>query len=117
MNDISKLMAHLSYEALDEKKADDIRVIDISDISVIADYFIIASANNSSQMEALVDAVDERLYKAGYTCSHKEGNSTSSWILLDYQDIIVHIFSKEDRLFYNLERIWTDGKEVSIDEL
>ena len=63
------------------------------------------------------DAVDEALYKAGLHAKQIEGNNKSTWILMDYEDIIVHLFSKEDRLFYDLERIWTDGKEVSVDEL
>ena len=112
MNQTSKEMARLAYRALDDKKAEDIRVIDIADVSVIADYFLIASANNSNQMNALVDAVDEALYKAGYRCEQKEGNQHSSWVLMDYKDIIVHLFTKEDRLFYDLERIWKDGTVI-----
>lgn len=112
MNKESKEMAKLAYHALDEKKAEDIRIIDISGVSVIADYFIIASGSNQNQLQAMQDAVDEALYKAGFHAKQIEGNQRSSWILMDYQDIIVHIFSKEDRLFYDLERVWRDGTEV-----
>lgn len=85
---------------------------------MIADYFVIASAANSNQTQALVDNVEEKLYKAGYECRQKEGNTNSTWILMDYGDLIVHVFSREDRLFYDLERIWRDGKVIeSVDEL
>ena len=117
MNKQSKEMAKLAYQALSEKKAEDIRIIDISEISVIADYFIIASGSNANQLQAMQDSVDEQLYKAGYLAKQIEGNQRSSWILMDYSDIIVHIFSKEDRLFYDLERIWRDGKDIDLEEL
>ena len=116
-NNKSKEMARLAIQALEDKKAEDIKVIDISEVSVIADYFIIANGNNQNQLQAMRDAVEEDLYKAAYPVKQVEGNSNSSWILMDYTDIIVHVFSKEDRLFYDLERIWKDGKEISIDEL
>lgn len=105
------------YEALEDKKADDITIIDIRHVSVIADYFIIAGAKNNNQLEALKDNVDEKMYKAGMIECHIEGNKSSTWILMDYSDVIVHLFSQEDRLFYNLERIWQDGKTVDISEI
>lgn len=117
MNDESRHMAAIACHALSEKKAEEIKVIDISGVSVIADYFVIATAKNSSQMGALMDGVDEAMYKAGYKDSRKEGNQHSSWVLIDYKDIIVHIFSREDRLFYDLERIWRDGKMLDPDDL
>lgn len=100
--------------ALEDKKAEDITVIDISEVSTIADYFIIANASNQNQLTAMQDAVDEAMYKEGVHAKQVEGNRSSTWILMDYQDIIVHLFSKEDRLFYDLERIWRDGKVVDI---
>ncbi len=105
------------YEVLDEKKAIDISVIDIGSISVIADYFVVASASNQNQLLALQDAVDEMMYKNGIHAKQIEGNRNSTWILMDYEDIIVHLFSKEDRLFYDLERIWKDGKTLTKEEL
>jgi ribosome-associated protein len=102
--------------ALDDKKAEDIKVIDIREISTIADYFIIASGSNQNQLTAMQDAVDEELHKAGVHVKQIEGNRNSTWILMDYEDIIVHLFSKQDRLFYDLERIWRDGKEIRLDE-
>lgn len=115
--DNSKLMTRLAYEALDEKKGEDIQVIEIKDISIIADYFIIANGTNSSQVNAMVDAVNEKLGKIGIEPKRIEGVRSASWILMDYGDIVVHVFSKEDRLFYNLERIWRDGKTVSKEQL
>ncbi|MDD6157054.1 MAG: ribosome silencing factor [Lachnospiraceae bacterium] len=100
--------------ALEDKKADDVTVIDISGVSTIADYFIIANASNQNQLTAMQDAVDEAMYKEGVHAKQIEGNRSSTWILMDYQDVIVHLFSKEDRLFYDLERIWRDGKVIDI---
>ncbi len=103
--------------ALEEKKAEDIKVIDISHISVIADYFIVASGNNQNQLQAMQDEVDKVLYQNGIHAKQIEGNRNSTWILMDYGDFIVHLFSSEDRLFYNLERIWKDGIILSPNEL
>jgi ribosome-associated protein len=118
MSATSKELAKIAYAALEEKKANDIKVIDISGVSVLADYFIIASGSNRNQVQAMVDSVQEDLYKkAGLEAKQVEGYQTGSWILLDYADIIVHVFDEENRLFYNLERIWRDGKDISIEEL
>ena len=100
--------------ALEDKKAEDITVIDITGVSSIADYFIIANGTNQNQLTAMQDAVDEAMYKSGLHAKQIEGNNQSTWILMDYQDFIVHLFSKEDRLFYDLERIWKDGKVIEL---
>ena len=110
----AKEMARIAFKALDEKKGEDIKIIDISGVSVLADYFIIANGNSDSQVNALVDHVEESLHKAGFQLKQREGQGTGSWVLLDFGDIIVHIFDKENRLFYDLERIWRDGKDVDI---
>ena len=110
-------MVKIAYDALDDKLAEDIKIIDIRSISVLADYFIIADGNNKNQVQAMVDNVQEELFKAGYEMKQMEGYREGNWILLDFGDIIIHIFDKENRLFYDLERIWKDGKEVSIEEL
>ncbi len=117
MQEESREMAKIACEALADKKAEDIRVIDIREISVLADYFVIASAANANQVQAILDAVEEALHKKGYDLGKVEGNSRSSWILMDYKDIIVHLFSKEDRLFYDLERIWQDGTFIDPEDL
>lgn len=109
-----KEMALLAVQTLEDKKAEDVCVIDIRSISVIADYFIIAGGNNLSQIQALSDAVEEKLGKAGYPLKQIEGYQTANWILLDFGDIIIHIFDRENRLFYDLERIWQDGRKVDL---
>lgn len=106
-------MARLAIAALEDKKAEDIKVIDISEVSVIADYFIIAGGTNRSQIQALSDNVDEKLTKAGFPVKQIEGYDTANWILMDFQDVIVHIFDKENRLLYDLERIWRDGRQIA----
>lgn len=110
-------LARLAVRALEEKKAEDIRVIDIREISILADYFVIANGTNPNQLQAMVDSVEEAMAKAGQHARQIEGGQHSSWILMDYGNIIIHIFSKEDRLFYNLERIWRDGKTIPLNEL
>lgn len=115
--DTSKEMAKIAYYALEEKKAVDIKIIEVGDITTIADYFIIANGTNTSQVQALVDSVDEALSKQGYEPKRVEGVRNSSWILMDYGDVIVHIFSEEDRLFYNLEKIWKNGKDITKEDL
>lgn len=113
----SKEMTKLAIEALEDKKAEDIRIIDISEISVLADYFIIANGSNPSQLQALTDNVEEKLGRAGHPVKQVEGYDTANWILMDFGDIIVHIFDKENRLLYNLERIWRDGKSIEKEDL
>jgi len=113
----SKEMLKLAITALEDKKAEDIKVIDISEVSVIADYFIIAGGNNVSQIQAMSDNVEETLGRAGAAPKQIEGYHTANWILMDFGDIIVHVFDKENRLLYDLERIWRDGKTVDYTEL
>lgn len=113
----SKEMTRMTINALEDKKAEDIRIIDISKVSVLADYFIIASGNNRSQIQALSDSVEESLARAGVPAKQIEGYDTANWVLLDFGDIIVHVFDKENRLFYDLERIWRDGKQIDKEEL
>lgn len=106
-----------AYNALDDKMAMDITILDIHEVSVISDYFIIASGGNPNQLKAMADAVEEALYKTGFRLSHSEGFKTKTWILLDFGDIVVHLFNKEDREFYNIERIWGDARFISPEEL
>lgn len=107
-------LVKLAVEALEDKKAEDIRAIDISEVSVVADVFLIAGGINRSQIQALCDNVEEKLGKAGYPVKQIEGYETASWILMDFGDIIVHLFDKENRLLYDLERLWRDGKELKL---
>lgn len=111
-----KMMAQIACKAIDDKKGQDIKIIDIHNVSVIADYFVIASGTNSNQVQAIVDNVEEQLGRAGFEAKQIEGNRNSSWILMDYGDVIVHVFDEENRLFYDLERIWRDGKILDVQE-
>ena len=112
----SRNMALTAWKALDEKKGRDIRIIRIEEISVIADYFVIADGGSSSQVNALVDNVEEKMHLAGFSLKQREGRE-GTWVLLDYGDVIVHVFDQENRSFYNLEHVWSDGQTVSPEEL
>ena len=113
----SKEIARKAYECIDEKKGIDIKIIDISKVSVLADYFIIAGGSNIKQVQSIADNIEEKLGKEGVSPKSIEGYRTSNWILMDYRDVIIHIFNQEDRLFYDLERIWMDGQTVEIADL
>ena len=113
----TKTMAATAYEALNEKKGEDIKIIQISEISIMADYFIIASAGSTPQVQALINNVEEKMHEQGYSVKRIEGTKNSSWVLMDYGDVVVHIFDREDRLFYDLERIWSDGKMIDPSQL
>lgn len=110
----AKDMVHVIYDALADKKGEDIKVIDISNISVMADYFVIANGTSDSQVDALVENVDEKMHIAGYSLKQREGGRGGVWILLDYGDVIVHVFDRENRSFYNLEHVWSDGRVVEM---
>lgn len=116
-SDEIKEMVKTAYHALEEKKGEDIRIIEIIGVSAIADYFIISNGTNDSQVQAMADSVEEELFKKGYVPRQIEGIRNKSWILMDYGDIVIHIFSREDRVFYDLERIWKDGRSLSLGEL
>lgn len=109
-----KEMVKLCCNALEDKKAIDLKVIDISKVTAIADYFIIASGSNSNQVQAMADNVDETMGRAGYEAKQIEGYNSANWILMDYNDIVVHVFDGENRKFYDLERIWRDGELVDL---
>ena len=113
----SKELMALVVKALDGKKATDIEVLSLENVSDIGDYFVIATGNSNSQVSALVENVEEQMHKNGFAMKQREGNGNSPWILLDYADVIVHVFDKENRSFYNLEHIWHDGKEIMRDDL
>ncbi|MGN0326915.1 MAG: ribosome silencing factor [Lachnospiraceae bacterium] len=113
----SKEATKIAVNAMEEKKAEDIRIIEISEVSSIADYFIIANGNNVNQVHSISDFVEEQLAKSGIHPKQIEGYTNANWVLMDYGDLIIHIFDKENRLFYNLERIWRDGKQIGKEEL
>ncbi len=117
MSDNTNIMKNLEtiVKALDRKKAYDIKVIKITDLTIIADYFVIADGQSITQTRALADEVEFQLKeKDGIAPAQVQGNNGSGWIILDYQNIMVHVFSSEQREFYNLERLWRDGEEIDI---
>ncbi len=102
---------------LDSKIAQDIKIIEISDVTIIADYMVIATGRSSTQVKSLADEVEYQMDELGYSVSHIEGHRSNSWILLDYVDIIVNVFNEEAREFYDLERLWQDGKEIDLSDI
>ena len=106
--------AVMAAKAISSKKGLDIQVIEIGDISVLADYMVIATGTSSTNVKALADEVEYKLDEAGISVSHIEGYRSNSWILLDYVDVIVNVFSDEAREFYDLDRLWQDGKPVDL---
>ena len=115
--DRSAALAKIAIEVLEDKKAEDIRVIDISDLSVLADFFIIATGNNRTQVQAMADEVEQKLGRAGAVPKQNEGYQAANWVLLDFGDVIIHIFDAQNRLFYDLERIWKDGRQIDPEAL
>ena len=103
---------------LDNKKAVDLKVIKIDDLTVLADYFVIAGGTSTTQIRSLADEVEATLEKNHKTfVGHREGVKTGDWVLLDYGSIIVHIFSAQARDFYNLEQVWKDGEQIDLSEV
>ena len=113
----SKEMTRIAVAAMEEKKAQDVKIIDIEHISTLADYFVIASGTNRNQVQAMADNVEEMLGKAGFEPKQIEGYQNANWILMDYGDVVLHLFDEENRLFYDLERIWRDGKLIGIEQI
>jgi len=108
-------MANKAIELLKDKKARDIKLLDIHEVSTIADYFIIATGNSTTQVQAMSDELEEKLGILGYKMHHKEGFRNGRWVLLDYGSVVIHLFHDEERKFYNLERIWVDAKTILVD--
>ena len=106
-----------AYNAISDKMGEDIVVLDISDVSIISEYFIIASANNPNQLKAMTDHLQEKLEQIGMKMRHVEGVQSARWILLDFGHIIVHLFCKEEREYYRLDKLWGDARQISADEL
>lgn len=106
----------IALNALNDKKAMELSAIHVGELTVIAEYFIIATANSSSHIKALADIVDEKLSVEGIEASHVEGKATG-WVLLDYNSVVIHIFSKDAREFYGLDRMWSDGEQLDLSEI
>ena len=106
----------VAVNALNDKKASNISAIQVGTLTVIADYFIIATATSSTHVRALADAVEEKLFEAGFEPNHVVGKATG-WILLDYLGVVIHIFTRDTRDYYNLDRMWDDGTKLNLDDI
>lgn len=104
-------------QVMDSKKAKDIRLIKIEGISSLGDYFVVASASNTTQVKAIADEVEDEMTKLGLEPNRVEGRQSAQWILMDYYDVMVHVFLDEARSFYNLERLWSDAPQLDINDL
>jgi ribosome-associated protein len=107
----------IAVTAADDKKAHDLVALDISEIASFASYFLFCTGDSSRQMQAIADEIESRLKAAGLRPAHVEGYQNAEWILLDCSDLVVHIFSKTARAYYDLERLWRDGKKLDIEKL
>ncbi|GAC1349652.1 MAG: ribosome silencing factor [Ktedonobacteraceae bacterium] len=105
-------LAKTAVDAASDKKASDIMLLDIRDVTTFADYFVICSGNNPRQIQAIADTIDEELGKQGARLLHREGIAETGWVLLDFGDIIVHVFGAKEREYYRLERLWSEAKTV-----
>ena len=111
-----KELAIIAARALDEKKGKEISAIEITDLTTLADYFIICNGASNTQVRALAEAVEEALSKAGEEPHHIEGHRGGQWTLLDYSAVVIHVFTEEGRAFYDLERLWSDAKPVDVSQ-
>ena len=113
-----KEIAMLAAKALDSKKGADIKVMEVTELTSLADYFVICTGGSTTQINALCDAVEEKLEtEGGEKPLHREGHRGGIWVLLDYGCVVVHVFINEARDFYSLERLWNDGKPVDLSEV
>jgi ribosome-associated protein len=112
----SKKLAYRVTELIFAKKGYDVKILDLKNIISFADYFVICTADSDTQVKAIADEVDKTLKDAGIKYWHKEGYSALSWVLLDYVDVVVHIFKKEARLYYNLEKLWGDAPVIEVED-
>ena len=118
VNDIGMLAAvKVAYNAIADKMGEDIIVLDIREVSILSEYFIIASANNPNQLKAITDHMQDKLEEIGISMRHVEGVQSARWILLDFGHIIAHLFCKEEREYYRLEKLWGDSRQLTVDEL
>lgn len=110
----SKLFAKKIADLVFNKKGYDVKIIDLQNIASFADFFVICSADSDTQVKAIADEIDKSLRDEGIKCWHKEGYTALTWILLDYVDVVVHIFKKESREFYNIEKLWGDAPSIEV---
>jgi ribosome-associated protein len=105
-------LARAAADAASDKKASDVLLLDIREVTTVADYFVICSGNNPRQIQTIADTIDEELGKQGAALLHREGTAETGWILLDFGDVIVHIFGPKEREYYRIERLWSEAKTV-----
>ena len=110
----SKLFAEKIADLIFNKKGYDVRIIDLRSLTTFSDFFVICSADSDTQVKAIADEVDKSLRDEGIKCWHKEGYTALSWVLLDYVDVVVHVFKKEAREFYNIEKLWGDAPSIEV---
>lgn len=108
--EISKEKLEIIQNSAENKKGINIKTLDIGELTSISDYFVIVSGNSTPQVNAIADEILDKMSEAGYEPLHKEGKSEARWIILDFEDVIVHIFHREERDFYSLERLWSEEK-------
>lgn len=106
----------IGIKAIDSKRGENIKVLKIGDLTILANYFVIANGNSNTQVKAIADEVEFKLSESGLEPHRTEGFQGANWIVLDYIDVVFHIFHKETRDFYDLERLWQDGTEISAEE-
>ena len=112
-----KEMAIAAVKALDSKKGADIKVMEVTELTSLADYFVICTGSSNTQINALCDAVEKALGEAGETVRRREGYRGGTWVLLDYGCLVVHVFNRETRAFYDLERLWQDGTPLDLTDV
>lgn len=112
-----KEVAAVAAKALDDRKGVDVTLLEITDVTTIADYFLICTGTSSTHVKSLCDAVEEAMDKAGELALRREGHRSGTWVLLDYGCLVVHVFTEETRQFYDLERLWSDAKRVDLGEV
>ena len=113
-----KEMALLAAKALDSKKGAEIKVMEVTELTSLADYFVICTGGSTTQINALCDIVEEKLEtEGGEKPLRREGHRGGTWVLLDYGCVVVHVFNNEAREFYSLERLWNDGKSVDLSDV
>jgi len=107
----------IAIKAVDDKKGIDVVALDIAAVATFADYFLLCSGDSSRQVQAIADEVEQRLAARGFRPAHVEGYNNAEWILMDYLDVVVHIFSRKARAYYDLERLWRDAKAIDVAKL
>lgn len=112
----SKLLADKITELIFQKKGMDVKILDLRNVTTMADYFVICSADSDTQVRAIADEVEKTLRDEGIKCWHKEGYRALNWVLIDYVDVVVHVFKKEARAFYNLEKLWGDAEIIEVQD-